>query len=127
MRAGAYALLLLAAFTSAGCQALWTDVAYDAGQPKMRLAHLPDRGEPKADVLFRLGPPGEMIAQPDGDIWVYRLRIVGNRIINVHTGFVAPVAVPVYMDADGSSFDRTVFIFFSPAGDVSRVAHTEVS
>lgn len=118
-------LLAALAFTLAACSpSIYTDARYRSGQASLVTRELPDIGWSKGEVLASMGAPGEVLPQPDGDVFLYRLRRVDQRIWNIDTSHVAPVGVPLYVDHEGERFDRTLFVLFDREGVVS---HTAVS
>lgn len=117
--------LVAIAFTLAACSpSIYTDARYRAGQASLVTRELPGSGWSKAEVLASMGAPGEVLPQPDGDVFLYRLRRVDQRIWNIDTRYVAPVGMPLYVDREGDRFDRTLFVLFDREGVVT---HTAVS
>jgi hypothetical protein len=116
---------LVLVFALGACSpSIYTDARYASGQASLVTRELPGEGWSKGEVLASMGAPGEVLPQPDGDVFLYRLRRVDQRIWNVDTRYVAPVGMPLYVDREGESFDRTLFVLFDREGVVT---HTAVS
>ncbi|RKY20746.1 MAG: hypothetical protein DRQ55_06635 [Planctomycetota bacterium] len=124
-RVAAGLLLGLALLGGACSPSVYSDIRFRAGQRRLASGTVPEQGWSKARVLAQLGAPGELLPQPDGDIFVYRLRLIDQIIWNIDTRFVAPVAVPIYVSVKGERWDRMVFVSFDPSGLVASTAVTD--
>ncbi|GJM22457.1 MAG: hypothetical protein DHS20C15_23720 [Planctomycetota bacterium] len=76
----------------------------------------------QAEALQRFGPPGEVLGLVDGDVFVYRWREIELDTLNLHSGFVAPVALPLYGRLDGDQRDRSLMLSFDRAGKLRHAA-----
>lgn len=117
------ALLVWAGCVLAGCPgcspSFYTEVRYRSG---VESPGVPAPGTSKASVLASHGPPLEVLPLPNGDLFVYRVRRVDQRIWNVDTRQLSPLAVPLYVDALGERRDDSLMVFFDRQGKVTVAA-----
>ena len=86
-----------------------------------------ESGTPKGEILARLGPPVQVIEQPDGEVFVYRRRARDTSILNINpSGFVAGApAFSVLYDAEVSNRDDVLMVSFDRDGAVRGVSRRE--
>ena len=96
------AVVLLLVLVCGCSSSLYTDFRYRSGRD-VSLRALPALmlGRDKAWVIDRLGPPNVVLSRLGGDTFIYHDRNLDLTALNLHTGFVTPVAVSIYYDADG--------------------------
>jgi|GEM_PF-2905867 len=121
--------VLLAAFTLTVClglpgcgQAVFSRISSSAGQPDVRSAPTPTNGGwDKTRVLDELGPPVEVLPLLNGDVFVYRVQTVDQRILQFETGSFAAANMVVYSEFNGWRSDYTLMCLFDEAGQLSQV------
>lgn len=87
---------------------------------------VPRTGASKAEVLATLGAPLEVLPRPGGDLFVYRVRRTDVVAVNVNTGMLVALALPLYSHTSGERRDALVHVYFDRAGRVEHVARREV-
>jgi len=121
-RAGAATLLVIVWLPSC-TPTVWTDYRFEGGERVIAEEDLPPlTGASKAAVLGHLGPPGQVVAQDHGDLFVYWRQSLDLDFFQVNPGLVTPVLVPVYGDYDGRWRDRRLYVAFDREGRVSHVS-----
>lgn len=115
---------LLALLLAACAPTIYTDIEYAVGQRRVpRHGQGPvQEGDMKGRVLDVLGPPGEVLPSPRGDIFAYRLRYIDLQLIQINSGWIAPVGMPLWARADGLREDDTLMVFFDEEGRVRQLA-----
>lgn len=118
------AMLAALALGLPGCgQAVFSRISSSAGQPDVRSAPTPTNGGwDKTRVLAELGPPAEVLPLLNGDVFVYRLETVDQRILQFETGSFAAANMVVYSDFNGWRSDYTLMCLFDEAGQLSQVS-----
>jgi len=127
MKMGSMALLVMAvslALGLPGCgQAIFSRLSSSAGQPDVRSAPTPTNGGwDKTRVLAELGPPAEVLPLLNGDVFVYRLETVDQRILQFETGSLAAANMVVYSEFNGWRSDYTLMCLFDETGKLSQVS-----
>ena len=105
--------------------ALFSRTRASAGQP--RAGTLDGTGRlpaDKAEALAAWGPPAQVVPQFEGDVFVYRLQRVDQEVINLNTGFIAPVAVPVWARLTGLWTELRLYARFDREGRLVEIAST---
>lgn len=74
----------------------------------------------KGEVLSALGPPIQVLAQDQGDVFVYRATSRVTDVINLNpstvSGFGPSVPVPIYFRSDTTGREDTLMLFFDAQG-----------
>lgn len=114
---------LLTALSPACGRAVYSRIVSSAGQPRVRTAQRPASDDwDKSRVLAELGPPAQTLPLLDGDVFVYRLRNVDQRILQLETGSFGGVDLLLYSEFEGWRTDLTLFCFFDRTGKLRDVA-----
>ena len=101
--------------------AVISDRAFAWGErPDLAAATAPPATQ--AEALLRFGPPGEVLGLVNGDVFVYRWREIEFDALNLHSGFVTPVALPLYGRLDGDQRDRSLMLSFDREGRLRHAA-----
>ena len=133
MRRLALLPLVFCALLASGCgQAIFSIVSFrshdaytDAALARFyELIEVTGGDVSKAQVLFTLGPPIQVVGQDEGEIFIYRRLARDTSVINLNPSmitFVGPMPpIPIYFASDSSGRDDTLMLFFDREGRLAN-------